>query len=152
MNQMSTVEHTKTITSTQTVNNPTTVSTYPTPSSSLNEASHPLISSNVYNTECPACAPSTVTTTVYQQQPPIVLSNMTPSCPVCRSSTVTTTISPVVLSAAVQIGILATSAGLICLPILALVIVAYCWVRTHRAVKKKRRDSGMNIDPSAKDR
>ena len=156
---MSIVEYTKTIISTikhiQTVNSPTTVSIYPTPSSSLNKTSLPSISSTVYSVGCPACTPSTVIATAYQQQPPMVLSNVMSSCPACRPSTVTTTIyqqSPVVLSNMAEIGILTTSAVLICLPILALVIVTYCWVRTRRTVKKKRSDPEMKFVYLAQDR
>ena len=117
----------------------------PAPSPSLNEPSHLMTLSSVYRTGLPACKPSTVTTTVYQQLPPIVLpvSNKMTSFPACRPSTVTTTMyqqSPVVLSNVAEVGILVTSAVLIGLPILALVIVTYCWVRTRQTLKKKRQD------------
>ena len=113
----------------------------PAPSPSLNERSHLMTLNSVYSTGLPACKPSTVT--VYQQQPPIVLSNKMTSFPACRPSIVTTTIyqqSPVVLSNVAEVGILVTSAVLIGLPILTLVIVTYCWIRTRQTLKKKRQD------------
>jgi hypothetical protein len=145
---------TSTINHTETVNALTTVCIRPTSStSSLNEASH-LLSST-----CPLCTQNIVITTIiYRQQPPTaVLSNMIPSCSACRPSTisVTTTIyqqSTIVLSNEVGIGILATSGVLICLPILTLVIVTYCWIRTRRVLKKKRGDPEMKFVYLAQDR
>lgn len=143
---------TSTITRTQTVNALTTVSVSICPIT-LYEASHLLTSSY------PSCTPSTVTTTIiYKQQPPTVLpvlSNMIPSCPACRVSTVTTTIyqqSSVVLSNEVGIVILTASVVVICLPVLTLVIVTYCWIRTRRILKKKRCDPEMKFVYLAQDR
>ena len=57
------------------------------------------------------------------------------------------------LSNAAQIGILVTSGVLMCLPILAaLVIVTYCWIRTHKMLKKKRNDSEIRFKHSVQDR
>ena len=64
----------------------------------------------------------------------------------------TTPATGLVLSNAAQIGILATSGVLMCLPIsVALVIVTYCWIRTHRTLKK-REGTGTNFVCSAQDR
>ena len=55
------------------------------------------------------------------------------------------------LSNAAQIGILATSGVLMCLLILsALVIVTFCWIRTHRTLKMKRNE--VRFDHSAQNR
>ena len=56
------------------------------------------------------------------------------------------------LSNAAQIGILATSGVvLMCLPISALVIVTYCWIRTHRT-SKEREGTETNFVYSARNR
>ena len=55
------------------------------------------------------------------------------------------------LSNAAQVGILATSGVLMCLPISALVIVTYCWIRTRRTLKE-REGTGTNFVHSARDR
>ena len=143
---------TSTTTHTETVNTPTTASVSICPTTRY-EASHLLTSS------CPSCTPRTVTTTIiHQQQPPtvtVLLSNMTLSCPTCRVSTLTTTIyqqSSVVLSNEVGIGILATPVVMICLPILTLVILTYCWIRTRRVLKKKRGDPEIKFVYMAQDR
>ena len=65
----------------------------------------------------------------------------------CPDSTPSTKI---VLSNVAQISILATSAVLICLPISALVIVTYCWIRTRQTLKKTRNEA--KFDHSAQDR
>ena len=141
MNQTSTVEHTKTTMVTVSICRLT-----PSPC----KVSHAVTSS------CPACIPSRVITTIHHQLPPVVLQNTITTCPVCRpASTVTTTIyqqSPVVLSNTAGIGILAISAVLICLPIIAIVIVTYCWVRARRTLKKKRTDPEMKFVYLAQDR
>ena len=147
-----TVTNSTTVTHTETVNTLTTVSISICPTTRY-EASH-LLTSN-----CPSCTPRTVITTIiHQQQPPtvtVLLSNMTRSCPTCRASAVTTTIyqqSSVVLSNEVGIGILATSVVVICLPILTLVILTYCWIRTRRVLKKKRGDPEIKFVYMAQDR
>ena len=123
--QTVTVEHTRLITiqHTQTVYNPTTVEICPTPSPLLTSKSSHFVAPNTVF--IPACTPSTVIATIYQQ-PPIILSNIT------------------------QISILTTCGLLICLPVSALVIVTSCWIRTHWTLKKKR--NGMNIDHSVQGR
>jgi hypothetical protein len=79
---------------------------------------------------------------------------MTPSVSTVYITTISestsTPTSGIVLSNVVQIGILATSGVLICLPVLTLVIVTYCWIRTRRTLKKKRNE--VNSDHSAQDR
>lgn len=121
-----TVEHTKfiTITHTQEVyrQTGTTVRICPTPTTSLSQDSHPV---------------TPMVSTVY--------------ITTCSDSTSTQS-TKVVLSNAVQIGILATSGVLICMPILALVIMTYCWIRTRKTLKKKRNDSEVRCHPSAQDR
>ena len=57
-----------------------------------------------------------------------------------------------VLSNVAQIGILVTSGVLICLPISALVIVTYCWVRTRRTLKERRKSTGTTFVYSSQDR
>ena len=106
----------------QTVNNPTTVTICPMPSPSFNINSDLVTPNIVYTTKYEACTSNTI-----YQQPPIVLSDV------------------------VEVSILVTSGVLICLPISALLIVAYCWVRT-RQILKKRNGPGMDFDHSAQDR
>ena len=109
-----TVEPTRTITiqHTQTVYILTTVSTCPMPSLVLRKNNHPVIPNTVYITRCPACT----------------------------SSTVTSTNCPQVLSDTLEIGIVIISGVLICLAILALVIVTYCWVKARQTLQEKRND------------
>ena len=61
-------------------------------------------------------------------------------------------LSTVVLSDEVGIGILATSVVVICVPILTLVILTYCWIRTRRVLKKKRGDPEIKFVYLAQDR
>ena len=125
-----TVEHTKfvTITSihTQEVYSQTTVNICPMPTPSSSEDTH-LVTPMV--------------STVYITRS---LDSIDTSIPATK----------IVLSSAAQIGILATSGVLMCLPILAaLVIVTYCWIRTRRTLKE-REGTGTNfrIVYSARDR
>ena len=115
INRTVTVQYTRIITirQTQTEYTRTTIVKCPT---SLYELPSTALSS-VYSTRCPASTPSTVTVT---------------NCP-----------QPAVAFASVfEISILAISGVLICLPMLALVILTHCWVKTCRMLKK--RNGGVN--------
>ena len=117
-----------TSTHTQEMYSQTTVSICPMPTPSSTTVSH-LVTSTV--------------STVY-----ITMSSYSTSIPATTSAT------GLALSNAAQIGILATSGVLMCLPILAaLVIVTYCWIRTRRTLKE-REGTGTNfrIVYSARDR
>ena len=108
-----TVESTSAITiqHTQTVYIPTTFSICPTASFSLRKSNHLVTPSTVYITRCQPCTPSTVT----------------------RHTT-----CPQVLSDTLQISIVVISGVLVCLAILALVIVTYCWTKARQTLKEKR--------------
>ena len=70
---------------------------------------------------------------------------------ITRSSySISTPTTKTVLSNVAQIGILAASGVLMCLPISALVVVTFCWIRTRRTLKEKRNE--VRFDHSAQDR
>ena len=138
-----TVEHTKFVTITHTqlqeVHHETGSTVRICPTTTLSQDSHPgpviPMVSTIYITNCSDQAlPSTLSTRCSDHANMYTLS------------------TKVVLSNAVQIGILATSGVLICMPISALVIMTYCWIRTRRTLKKKRNDSEVRFHHSAQDR
>ena len=126
MNQTVKTTEFVTITSTHTqeVYSQTTVRVCPMPTPSSSTDSHLMI-------------PTASTVTVY-----ITKSSDSTSTPATETG----------LSNAAQIGILAISGVLMCLPILsALVIVTYCWIRTRRTLKE-REGTRTNFVYSARDR
>ena len=124
MNQTVKTTEFVTITSTHTqeVYSQTTVRVYPMPIPSSSTSSHLM---------------TPTASTVY-----IIRSSDSTSTPATKTG----------LSNAAQIGILAISGVLMCLPILsALVIVTYCWIRTRRTLKE-REGTRTNFVYSAQDR
>ena len=115
INQTVTVQYTRIITIQQTQTEYTQTTIVKCPTSSYELPSTAL--SSVYSTRCPVSTQRTVTVT---------------NCPQ----------PAVAFTGVLEISILATSGVLICLPMLALVILTHCWVKTRRMLKK--RNGGVN--------
>ena len=133
------VEHTKlvTITSTHTqeVYSQTTVSICPISTIALSEDTH--LETHMDSTT--------------QSEDTHLVTSTTNTVYITRSSDSTSTpTTKTVLSNVAQIGILAASGVLMCLPISALVVVTFCWIRTRRILKEKRNE--VRFDHSAQDR
>ena len=131
------VEHTVTITSTHTqeVYSQTTVSICPISTIALSEDTH-LVTS--------------MASTALSEDTHLVTSTANTVYITRSSDSTSTPATKIVLSNVAQIGILAASGVLMCLPISALVVVTYCWIRTRRILKEKRNE--VRFDHSAQDR
>ena len=132
------VEHIVTITSTHTqeVYSQTTVSICPISTISLSEDTH---------------LETHMASTALSKDTHLVTSTTNYSVYITRSSDSTNTpTTKTILSNVAQIGILAASGVLMCLPISALVVVTFCWIRTRRTLKENRNE--VRFYHSAQDR